>query len=196
MSNGIAGSQLRSIVQRVERLRDEIKALNSDVAEVYKEARGNGFDVATLKALVSERAKVEKDPTKFQEFNALLDIYRAAFEGGTNDATRVHAHEEKPHSAPTADRAATQAGADRASKEAATGGDVDPTTASSPQHFNSALASPPSEPDSGEDRDAPPVRTSPDFIPETTSTPAPNTAVLIAQENAGPVPEFLRRTHA
>lgn len=92
-NGGVAQDQLRSIVERIERLREEIDALNKDVSEVYKEARGNGFDVPTLKALVSERAKAAKDPVAFQEKEALLDIYRHALETGTRNATRVHVRE-------------------------------------------------------------------------------------------------------
>src|SRR5690606_23005116 len=90
---GVAQDQLRSIVERIERLREEIGDLNKDVSEVYKEARGNGFDVPTLKALVSERAKAAKDPAAYQEREALLDLYRHAVGTGTNNATRVHARE-------------------------------------------------------------------------------------------------------
>lgn len=92
-NGGVAQDQLRSIVERIERLREEIDALNKDVSEVYKEARRNGFDVPTLKALVSERAKAAKDPMAFQEKEALLDIYRHALETGTRNATRVHVRE-------------------------------------------------------------------------------------------------------
>lgn len=92
-TGGVAESQLVSIVQRVERLREEITALNADVSEVYKEARGNGFDVRTLKALISERAKIAKDPAVYQENEALLELYRDAVTRGMDRATRAQVHE-------------------------------------------------------------------------------------------------------
>lgn len=98
-TGGVAADQLCSIVDRVERLREEIAALNADVSEVYKEARGNGFDVRTLKALISERAKIAKDPAVYQENESLLDLYRDAVNRGTAPATRARAR--SPNSAPS-----------------------------------------------------------------------------------------------
>lgn len=77
-NTSVAGDQLRTIVERVERLREEIDALNQDVSEVYKEARGNGFDVTAIKAIISERAKVAKNPAAYQEREAILELYRSA----------------------------------------------------------------------------------------------------------------------
>jgi hypothetical protein len=107
------------------------------------------------------------------------------------------AAQEGSRPAPKADRIATKAGADEASPEAAKDdGDV-PSSAPSSQHSNTVSAEPyPGDAASGEDRAQPPVRTSPPSIPETTSTLAPNSVAPIAQKNAGPVPVFLRRTHA
>jgi uncharacterized protein (UPF0335 family) len=125
-----SADQLRSIVERIERLREEIAALNADVSEVYKEAKGNGFDVPTIKALVSERAKAEKDPDKFNEANMLLDLYREQMEVGTRNATRVHAHETKSDTRSALTGVAAVACAP--STEAAEGGDAEPHPVSSP----------------------------------------------------------------
>ena len=82
---GIAADALRQYVDRIENLREEIKALNEDVAEVYKEARSTGFDVKALKALIAERAK---NPNDLAELAEILDIYRDAV-NGTPIATRA-----------------------------------------------------------------------------------------------------------
>ena len=95
-TGGVAEDQLCSIVQRVERLREEIDALNKDVSEVYKEARGYGFDVRTLKALISERAKIAKDPAAYQENEALLELYRDVVNRGMDRATRARARDAAP----------------------------------------------------------------------------------------------------
>lgn len=69
------GAQIMSYLERVERLREERKAIDDDVADVFAEAKGNGFDVKTLKALLKERAA---DPDKLAEAETLLDLYRRA----------------------------------------------------------------------------------------------------------------------
>lgn len=95
MSNAtdqVAHDQLRSFVERVERLEEEIKAMNEDKADVYQEAKSNGFDVKVLKRVISER---RRDPSERQEADAIFEIYWEAVGGavGTVRATRVHAGE-------------------------------------------------------------------------------------------------------
>lgn len=76
MSNtGIAADVLRSIVERVEALNEEIDALNSDKRDIYAEAKGNGFCTKTLKKVVQLR-KLDKADRVEQE--TLLDMYRQA----------------------------------------------------------------------------------------------------------------------
>lgn len=89
----VGHNRLRSFVERVERIREEIDALNADVAEVYKEAKGEGWDVKAMKVVISERQRAAKDPAKFREFNKIVELYRTALESGTDNATRVRAHE-------------------------------------------------------------------------------------------------------
>jgi uncharacterized protein (UPF0335 family) len=81
-SNSIAGEQLRAFVERVERLEEEIKVLNTDKSEVYAEAKGNGFDVPTIKKIVRMR---KMDEASRQEAGALLSIYLSALGMATPD---------------------------------------------------------------------------------------------------------------
>ena len=74
---------LRSFVERIERLEEEIKALNDDKSDIYKEAKGEGFDVKTLRRVIQAR---RKDPADRAESDILFDTYMAALEGGTEDA--------------------------------------------------------------------------------------------------------------
>lgn len=67
-----AKEQLKSIVERVERLNEEIKELRSDVSDVFKEAGGNGFDVKALRHIIRIRAE---DPNKRAEREAILETY-------------------------------------------------------------------------------------------------------------------------
>jgi uncharacterized protein (UPF0335 family) len=81
-SNSVAGDQLRAFVERVERLEEEIKVLNTDKSEVYAEAKGNGFDVPTIKKIVRMR---KMDEASRQEADALLSIYLSALGMATPD---------------------------------------------------------------------------------------------------------------
>ncbi len=72
---GIATKRLRSFIERIERLEEEKAALAADVREVYAEAKGDGFDVKTMRQIVRLR-KMESSDRAEQE--ALLDLYKAA----------------------------------------------------------------------------------------------------------------------
>lgn len=90
-------SQLQSIVERIERVEEEIKSFNDDKRDIYAEAKANGFDVKALKAVIAYR---RKDPSERQEHDAIVETYLAELERGTVVATRVRAH-EKQAPAPT-----------------------------------------------------------------------------------------------
>lgn len=70
-----AKDQLKAFVERVERLTDEKKSIANDIKEVYAEAKGNGFDVATLRKVVQLR-RMDADERK--EAEAILETYLAA----------------------------------------------------------------------------------------------------------------------
>lgn len=71
-SGGIAAAQLKSIVERIERLEEEKKALGDDIRDVYAEAKANGFDTKTLRSVVRLR---KQDRAEREEQAALLDVY-------------------------------------------------------------------------------------------------------------------------
>jgi uncharacterized protein (UPF0335 family) len=75
---GIAGDQLRSFVERIERLNEERKALSDDIKEVYAEAKGAGFDTKVMRQLIKERG-IDKDD--LEEAQTILDVYRKALGG-------------------------------------------------------------------------------------------------------------------
>ena len=70
-----AKDQLKSIVERVERLEEEKTALSGDIREVYAEAKGNGFDTKIVRQVVRLR---KLDSTEREERDALLDLYMSA----------------------------------------------------------------------------------------------------------------------
>jgi len=72
---GVAAGQLRSFVERIERLEEEKKALAGDIKEVYAEAKGNGFDTKIMRKVISIR---KMEDAERQEQESLLDLYMAA----------------------------------------------------------------------------------------------------------------------
>ena len=72
---GIAVDRLRSIIERVERLEEERKALGSDIKDIFAEAKSAGFDIPTVKQLLRLR---KKEPAEVEEQESLLELYRRA----------------------------------------------------------------------------------------------------------------------
>jgi len=73
--SGPGRDQLRSFVERIERLEDEKKAIAEDISEVKAEAKGNGFDVKTINELIKLR---KLDASDRAEREAMLDTYKHA----------------------------------------------------------------------------------------------------------------------
>ena len=73
--SGFAAGQLRSLIERIERLEEEKAALASDIREVYAEAKGNGFDTKIMRQVVRMR---KLDKADRQEMEAVLDLYMSA----------------------------------------------------------------------------------------------------------------------
>jgi uncharacterized protein (UPF0335 family) len=71
----IAADRLRSIVERIERLEEERKALASDIKDIYAEAKSAGFDAAVVRQIISLR---RKEPAEVEEQETLLDLYKRA----------------------------------------------------------------------------------------------------------------------
>ncbi|MXV43489.1 DUF2312 domain-containing protein [Saccharibacter sp. 17.LH.SD] len=74
-TGGIAADRLLSIIERVERLEEERKALGSDIRDVFTEAKSAGFDVKVIKQILNLR---KQEPAEVEEQETLLDIYRKA----------------------------------------------------------------------------------------------------------------------
>lgn len=74
-ATSVAADQLRAIVERIERIEAEITDLNEGKSDIYKEAKGAGFDVPILRKIVAER---RKPASKFAEEQAILELYREA----------------------------------------------------------------------------------------------------------------------
>ena len=70
-----AKDQLRSIIERIERLEEEKKTIADDIRDVYAEAKGNGFDVKALRAVVKMR---KQDANERAEQETILETYMQA----------------------------------------------------------------------------------------------------------------------
>ncbi len=75
MSDAISAEQLRLLIERIERLEEEKKAMADDIKDVYAEAKSTGFDTKTMRTIVRLR-KMEKHHR--DEAEMLLDTYKAA----------------------------------------------------------------------------------------------------------------------
>ncbi len=72
---GIAADRLRSIIERVERLEEEKKALSSDIKDILAEAKSAGFEVKVIRQIIRQR---KQEPAEVEEQDTLLDLYRRA----------------------------------------------------------------------------------------------------------------------
>jgi uncharacterized protein (UPF0335 family) len=72
---GIAADQLRSIIERIEKLEEEKAAIGADIREVYAEAKGNGYDAKALRQVVKLR---KMEMAERQEQELVLETYLRA----------------------------------------------------------------------------------------------------------------------
>lgn len=74
-----AKDQLKSVVERIERLEEEKAALAADIKEVYAEAKGNGFDTKILRKVIRIR---KQDAAERSTEEEMLDLYLSAVGSG------------------------------------------------------------------------------------------------------------------
>lgn len=72
---GVAGQRLKRFFERIERVREEKKALAEDEKEIFAEAKSVGFDAPTMRKVLKLR---EMDAEKRREADELLDLYKSA----------------------------------------------------------------------------------------------------------------------
>jgi uncharacterized protein (UPF0335 family) len=71
----LAADRLKSIIERVERLEEEKKAISDDIRDVYAEAKGSGYDVKALRTIVRMR---KQDPNDRAQAETILETYMHA----------------------------------------------------------------------------------------------------------------------
>ena len=74
-TDSVAADQLKTIIERIERLEEEKAGIAGDIKEIYAEAKGNGFDTKAIRKIISLR---KKDFSERQEEEAVLELYMQA----------------------------------------------------------------------------------------------------------------------
>lgn len=74
-AGGVAADQLRSIIERVEKLEEEKAGIGADIRDVFAEAKGNGFDVKAIRQIIKIR---KMDASERDEQETILDTYLRA----------------------------------------------------------------------------------------------------------------------
>ena len=74
----VASDQLKSIIERVERLEEEKQSIADDIKDVYAEAKANGYQVKVLRQIVRIR---KQDRHEREEMEAIMDLYMNALDG-------------------------------------------------------------------------------------------------------------------
>ena len=87
---GIAGRQLKSFIERIERLEDEKRALGEDIKEVYAEAKSSGFEPKIMRQIIKIR---RMDKEEHDEQETLLDLYKRALNMVPESEARAEAAE-------------------------------------------------------------------------------------------------------
>jgi uncharacterized protein (UPF0335 family) len=80
--------QLRQLIEQIERLEEEKKALAGDIRDKFAESKALGFDVKIMRKVISLRKKSQTDR---QEEEAVLAVYLHAL-GMLDDAPDVPSH--------------------------------------------------------------------------------------------------------
>jgi uncharacterized protein (UPF0335 family) len=83
---GISGDRIRSFIERIERIEEEIKGLNEGKKEAFAEAKGEGFDVKVLREILRLR-KLDREDR--EEHESLVDLYLRAMESAITPDVRA-----------------------------------------------------------------------------------------------------------
>lgn len=73
--HGVAADQLKSFVERIERLEVEKQTIVDDIKDIYSEAKGNGYDPKILREVIRIR---KQDKAEREEMEAILELYLQA----------------------------------------------------------------------------------------------------------------------
>ena len=77
MTVDLSKEQLKSVVERIEKLNEDLAGIKADIKEIYKEAKDDGFDVKALKDIIKMR---KKDKDELAEQDEIVRLYRNALD--------------------------------------------------------------------------------------------------------------------
>ena len=83
---GISGDRIRSFIERIVHIDEEIKGLNEGKKEAFAEAKGEGFDVKVLREILHLR-KLDREDR--EEHESLVDLYLTAMESASSPDVRA-----------------------------------------------------------------------------------------------------------
>ena len=82
----ISGDRIRSFIERIEHIDEEIRGLNEEKKEAFAEAKGEGFDVKVLREILRLR-KLDREDR--EEHESLVDLYLRAMESASTPDVRA-----------------------------------------------------------------------------------------------------------
>ena len=74
-SSSVAADRLRSFIERVERMEEELDGIKHDIKEIYAEAKGEGYDTKVIRQIIKRR---KRDRAEIMEEEAILELYLSA----------------------------------------------------------------------------------------------------------------------
>lgn len=86
----MSGERLLSAVERIERLHEEKKHIESDIRDIYAEVAAEGFDKKVLREVVKRRSK---DPSERTEFESMIELYEQSIAEASRGTRATHARE-------------------------------------------------------------------------------------------------------
>lgn len=89
----MSDNQLKSIMERILRLHEEVDNVKGDIREVYAEARSMGYDKAAMGEAIRIIRKREKDSAAFEERTAIVELYLSTFDQPSHVPARERTHE-------------------------------------------------------------------------------------------------------
>jgi uncharacterized protein (UPF0335 family) len=146
----IARDQIKSVIDRILRLKEEQDALGEDIREIYAEAKSSGYDKTALGRVVNHlRQRAKKGDAAMDEADTLFDLYLSAYNGPSHAHAREGKHpaEPKPTAAiATLGRPEAAKLAANAAAEATAAGEVEnrqrSRVSASPTNFDDDMAIP------------------------------------------------------
>ena len=74
MSIGHNQDHLKQIASGIKELMEDADRIKADIKDRYAEAKQAGYDITSIKKVISEQRKFDKQPEKYKEQRDLFDL--------------------------------------------------------------------------------------------------------------------------